>query len=301
MLNTLSLSLGKLLVHDSGVAQPIRVTVYVRAGCSLCGPLLQIAKEVQRKQDFELETVDITDDVDLTRRYGDEVPVVLINGRKAFKGQMSEAEFKRKLTRTRSTLHGDSEMASATDTGWVPPPALVLLFFVATLAPFTYFVVSGVEAGKLGMGPLSQKLLRVKAMSGSPPNWTLPAMEGGQAALEDYANKIVFVNFWATWCPPCIEEMPSMKRLSEKLKHPDFVMLAVSADDAWEPVRKFFGDEKIQFRVLLDKGGHIARQYGTEKFPETYVLVNGKSIGHIVGPRDWDKWYAEAYLRSFLH
>lgn len=92
-----------------------------------------------------------------------------------------------------------------------------------------------------------------------------------------------------------------MRRLHEKLRaDPKFTLLAVSTDESWTPVRAFFGEPAPEFAVLLDKGGAVARQYGTEKFPETYVLVDGQLVGHIVGPRDWDTWYAEAYLRSLL-
>src|SRR5204863_8336957 len=104
-----------------------------------------------------------------------------------------------------------------------------------------------------------------------------------------YGGKVVFINFWATWCPPCVEEMPSLVRLHAKLKDdPRFALLAVSTDDGWEPVQKFFGGKPPAMTVLLDPKGTIAHEYGTTKFPETYIVVGGKVRGFILGPRDWD-------------
>lgn len=92
-----------------------------------------------------------------------------------------------------------------------------------------------------------------------------------------------------------------MKRFYRRMKDdPRFVMLAVSADEDWAPVRKFFEKEPPPFPVLLDKSGELAKKYGTEKFPETYVVIDGRIVGYIVGPRDWDAWYAEAYAKGVM-
>ena len=77
-------------------------------------------------------------------------------------------------------------------------------------------------------------------------------------------------------------------------------MLLVSADDSWQPVRKFFEDDAPSVAVLLDEGGEIARRYGTTMFPETYLLVDGRVRAFVEGPRDWSAWFAESYVRSFL-
>lgn len=130
---------------------------------------------------------------------------------------------------------------------------------------------------------------------------TLDDQRGQLQALAQWRGKVVVVNFWATWCPPCIEEMPSMRNLHGKLKDdPRFVMIAVSADDSWAPVKEFFQKEPPTFRVALDASGNLARQYGTEKFPETYVIVDGKIVGYIIGPRNRETWYAEAYLKALM-
>lgn len=133
------------------------------------------------------------------------------------------------------------------------------------------------------------------------PAFSYPDLDGRQRSSNEFSDKVVVLNFWATWCPPCIEEMPSMRRLHQRFAtHPDFEMLAVSTDESWAPVRELLAKEPPGFEVLLDPGGAIAKQYGTTVFPETYVLVDGQIVAFIEGPRDWDAWFAHAYLEGLL-
>lgn len=184
---------------------------------------------------------------------------------------------------------------------YIPARGVTLALVAVTLAGVGYFVAEGIASARVGKGELAATLLRVEARAEPPLAFELSTLKGAKVSLDQYRDKVVFVNFWATWCPPCVEEMPSMRRLQSKLAGDDrFVMLAVSADDEWDPVRTFFKDGAPPFDVLLDPGGDIAKKYGTTKFPETYILVDGQIVGFILGPRDWDTWYAEAYLRSLL-
>lgn len=184
----------------------------------------------------------------------------------------------------------------------VPPRPIALGIVALTLAAVAYFLILGVTEASQGPGRLAARLLTVAPRDRAPVSFVLESMNGSKVGIDDFPNKVVFLNFWATWCPPCVEEMPSMIRLYERLKNdPRFEMLAVSTDEDWAPVRKFFADRAPPpFKVLLDPGGKIAREYGTTMFPETYVLVNGRIVGFIEGPRDWDKWFADGYLRSLL-
>ena len=180
------------------------------------------------------------------------------------------------------------------------PPAVTLALWASALGGAGYFVAEGVALAGKGRGMLAEQLLDVKSRAERPIPFTFQSLDGKQVSLGDYADKVVFVNFWATWCPPCVEEMPSMQRLAMKMDDdPRFVMLAVSADEGWPVVRDFF-KRPPPFEVLLDKSGEMAKRYGTEKFPETYVIVDGRLVGYIVGPRNWDTWYAEDYLRALL-
>jgi thiol-disulfide isomerase/thioredoxin len=279
------------------------VVVYTKTECGLCGPLLAIVERVQKDSDFELSKVDITGDQALLQRYGQEVPVVLINGRKAFKGVMTEAAFRKKLAKSGPAPSNVviEALEDLNPQSGAPPGLLVLTLSAMVLGGAGMFAAEGIKDARFGEGRLAEKLLRVERRSELPRTLKLPGMNGGEIALDAYRGKVVFLNFWATWCPPCIEEMPSMRRLNAKLgSDPRFVMVAVSADEGWPVVREFFLKEPPSFQVALDKEGALAREYGTTKFPETYVIVDGRIVGFIMGPRDWDTWYAEAYLRALI-
>jgi thiol-disulfide isomerase/thioredoxin len=283
------------------------VTVYVKPDCTLCVPLMRIVEKVQADLGFEVEKVDISGDPSLTELYAHEIPVVLVNGRKAFKYRLTEQALRKRLKKERvekrARPEAPIEALELLEAGpYVPPRPMIALFLALTMAAFGYFVWIGVGEAHEGRSRLAARLLKVDARDQPHIPLTLEAMTGGRVSLDDYKDKVVFLNFWATWCPPCIEEMPSMVHLYDRMKKDDrIVFLAVSADEGWDPVKKFFANRPPpEFKVLLDPSGKKAKEYGTTMFPETYVVVNGRIIGFIEGPRDWDQWFAEAYLRGLL-
>ncbi|HIE26377.1 TPA: TlpA family protein disulfide reductase, partial [Candidatus Poribacteria bacterium] len=93
---------------------------------------------------------------------------------------------------------------------------------------------------------------------------------------------------WATWCPPCRKEMPSMEKLYQKFKDRDFVMLAVDLKESREKVKKFMEDYKLNFPALLDSKGKVGNIYSVWSIPTTYLIGrSGRIIGKAVGARDW--------------
>jgi thiol-disulfide isomerase/thioredoxin len=105
--------------------------------------------------------------------------------------------------------------------------------------------------------------------------------------LAERRGKLVLVNFWATWCPPCREEMPSLLQLARSFDPASFEVLSVSVDDSWDPVNKFF-PKPPPFKLVLDAGAKWSQTYGTSKFPESYLVDReGKLRLKFVGPRDW--------------
>jgi cytochrome c biogenesis protein CcmG/thiol:disulfide interchange protein DsbE len=121
------------------------------------------------------------------------------------------------------------------------------------------------------------------------PNFTFPDLNGLQVSLSDHRGKVVLVNIWATWCPPCKEEMPSMQKLYEKFKGENFEILAVSIDSTGrDAVAPFMRTMNLTFPALLDPKGDIGSLYGATGVPESFVIdKDGIVVKKIIGPIDW--------------
>lgn len=133
------------------------------------------------------------------------------------------------------------------------------------------------------------------------PAFTLPMMDQRPMSLDDQRGKVVLVHFWATWCPPCVEEMPQLQKLYEQLAGPAFEVLAVSVDDSAGMLQSFLKKQGISLPVLFDPGRDIASRYGTRKFPETYVLDRRGTVRYkVIGPMDWTQPDALATLRRLI-
>jgi peroxiredoxin len=123
------------------------------------------------------------------------------------------------------------------------------------------------------------------------PDFLLSTLRGNSVKLSDYRGKVVFLNIWATWCPPCREEMPSMEALYRRLKGREFEMLAVSIDRKGEEVvRPFVIKYGLTFPVLLDPENKTYMLYGLTGVPETFIIDrNGVVIYKVIGAQDWMK------------
>lgn len=118
----------------------------------------------------------------------------------------------------------------------------------------------------------------------SPPN-----QENKETKLSDFQGKMVFLNFWATWCPPCRKEMPSMEELWKDFKEKDFVILAVNLNEERAKVSSFLEEFGYTFPVLLDSTGEVGGTYGAQSIPTTYLIdKKGYVLGRFVGTREWN-------------
>ncbi len=121
-----------------------------------------------------------------------------------------------------------------------------------------------------------------------PVEVTLPDLNGRQVSLSDFKGKILFVNFWATWCPPCREEMPSMQKLHTRLKDKDFLIVAIDLQESAAPVKKFLKEYQLTFMTLLASKGEVGLLFGIRSIPTTVILdKKGMIIGVAMGARDW--------------
>jgi cytochrome c biogenesis protein CcmG/thiol:disulfide interchange protein DsbE len=109
------------------------------------------------------------------------------------------------------------------------------------------------------------------------------------------------LNFWATWCPPCVEEMPSLIRLHQRIAAQGGLVLGVSVDDDAAAYDKFLRDLQVSFPTYRDPSKKISSRYGTFMYPETYILSrDGRIARKIIGPQKWDSPPLVAYLDSLL-
>jgi peroxiredoxin len=134
------------------------------------------------------------------------------------------------------------------------------------------------------------------------PEFTLSGLGGERITLRELKGKVVFLNFWATWCPPCKEEMPSMERLYRRYKERGFTILAVSIDAGGErAVRDFVKAHGLTFLIGLDPKLEVANLYTVRALPSTFVIDrSGNTAAVALGPRDWDGAAAHAVIESLL-
>jgi cytochrome c biogenesis protein CcmG/thiol:disulfide interchange protein DsbE len=133
------------------------------------------------------------------------------------------------------------------------------------------------------------------------PDFRLRALSGGTTDLGALRGRVVLVNFWATWCPPCVEEMPSLERLHRALGPEGLVVLGVAVDRDDKPVQDFVAKVGVSFPILRDPEAHAAAEYRTTGYPETFVVGrDGALLRRFVGPAQWDTPEALGYFRGLL-
>jgi peroxiredoxin len=125
---------------------------------------------------------------------------------------------------------------------------------------------------------------------GSPaPDFTVQD-DDRKVSLGDLRGKVVVLNFWATWCPPCIEEMPSLVQMQQRMKGKGVEVLAISLDADENAYHKFLRDHNVDLLTVRDGDGKSNNLYGTFKFPETYVIDRaGVMRRKFIGPVDWSQ------------
>jgi peroxiredoxin len=135
------------------------------------------------------------------------------------------------------------------------------------------------------------------------PPFSLPNINGKTVSLSDYKGKWVFVNFWATWCGPCVMEMPMLAKLHDTMKGQKFEMIAINTMEQATPdlVKKFTKDNKIPFTVLLDNDSKIGKTYSIDSLPTTYVVTpSGDVYTRAIGMREWDSDEVVKYFKDLV-
>jgi peroxiredoxin len=136
---------------------------------------------------------------------------------------------------------------------------------------------------------------------GPPPPLALKDLDGRQHRLVDYRGKVVLINFWATWCGPCREEMPSIQELKNKLAGRPFVVLAVNLDEPESRIRKFLTQMKLDFPILLDPDRKVAKGWNARILPATFIVgPDGRVRYSLVGEINWANEHIVARISELL-
>lgn len=135
------------------------------------------------------------------------------------------------------------------------------------------------------------------------PDFSLRDMDGTKVALVDYRGKVVLLNFWATWCPPCRREMPSMERLYQSLKDEGFVVIGVNEFEGPDHVFAYIGQLAVDptYPILFDPDSDVANRYAVRGLPSTYLVdKHGRIRYRAIGGREFDHPDVTSLIRALL-
>jgi peroxiredoxin len=120
-------------------------------------------------------------------------------------------------------------------------------------------------------------------------------------SLSSMKGKVLLLNFWATWCPPCVAEMPSLNRLYGHLKSRGLEVIAISIDRSADDVKEFLGKKGFNFTILMDQGSSVAKRYRVFSTPTTFLIdKNGNIVERFFGDYDWQDKEIEAKIEKLL-
>lgn len=157
--------------------------------------------------------------------------------------------------------------------------------------PVAFFAI-GVLVLSFGIVWLQSSKYEPLTVGKPAPDFSLPNLDDKTVKLSDYRGKVIFLNFWATWCKPCREEMPSMEVMHKSLEKDGLVVLAVSLDRVTtkKDIPPFIKSMNLTFPVLVDSWGQTDKRYKLMGVPETYIIdQDGILREKVIGPRDWTR------------
>lgn len=161
--------------------------------------------------------------------------------------------------------------------------------------------------GRVAVAAGFAEIARAAGMEAYPvalraPAFSLPDLDGRMRGNADYRGKVVLLNFWASWCPPCREEFPSLERLHQVLGGRDFTVLAIAVADGEASVNRFLEGRRPAYDVLLDDDRKAAGDFRAAGVPVTYLLDRqGRLLAGKTGPQHWDSPPMQRLIRQTIH
>lgn len=279
----------------------MNVELYSKPSCSLCDEARATILEVQARIPFDFHEVDITRDPVLFEKYQHDIPVVFVDGIRFFKLKLDKEEFEQRLERSRAFALGTLDPQKTLSRTRPVQRATKVIFALTVFASIV--AVFGVKAyQRLVLDPQRAVAgLELKAESRPAPAFELTTQDGKPLDLSAYRGKLLLLNFFATWCGPCREEVPSLMALARTTQGEKIEIVAIDVQEDWALVGRFFG-KPPPFVLAMDATGKTASAYEAKpnlQFPETFVITpQGQIVAKIEGPRDWTDPAMLAYLRQ---
>jgi len=141
---------------------------------------------------------------------------------------------------------------------------------------------------------------RLVVAGDSAPGFEVTTDSGKKISVDNFGGRLLIVNFWATWCPPCINELPALNALAAELKRDGVVVVGISVDKDKAVYDRFLKKVKLNFETSRDPGADISADYGTFKYPETYVISrDGKVLEKFINEQPWMSPEIVARLRGY--
>jgi len=151
------------------------------------------------------------------------------------------------------------------------------------------------------LGVIGYSLRDTSAREGGPaPEFVLTTDAGRRITPQSFGGKVLVLNFWATWCAPCIQEIPSLDAFQKRFKGSGVVVLAVSVDKNVEKYRRFLDHVHVAFATARDPNADLSTQFGTFQYPETYIIKDGRVMRKYPGAEDWGSENVTRYVESLL-
>lgn len=135
---------------------------------------------------------------------------------------------------------------------------------------------------------------------GQAPQFSITTDEGRRITATSFGGKILVLNFWATWCAPCVQEIPSLNEFQKEFANKGVVVVAVSVDKNPQKYRTFLDHVHVSFNTTRDPTADLSAKYGTFQYPESYIIENGRVVRKIPNATNWLSNDMKQYVQSLL-